>query len=119
MKTVITITALLFTSLIFSQNKKPTFQTEGNLVKGTYFHDNGEIKQTGTYKEGKLHGEWISFNDNGDKVAVGEYFEGRKNGKWFFWDGDKLSEVNYNNNKITSIKEWESNSSVVANFTGK
>ena len=77
------------------------------------------MSQTGTYKEGKLHGEWISFDNEGNKVAVGNYTKGVKTGKWFFWDGNELSEVNYSNNAIASIKTWESNSNVALNFIKK
>lgn len=116
MKYLLIITALLFSTLSFAQSKKPVFEKEGDLVKGTYYFDNGEIRQSGTYKEGKLHGEWKSFNDAGDKVAVGNYTNGTKTGKWFFWDGKELSEVNYNKNEISSVKTHENNSNIAMNF---
>ena len=116
MKNILIIAALLFSTLSFAQANKPTFEKDGDLVKGTYYFDNGQVRQAGTYKEGKLHGEWISYNDAGDKVAVGNYTNGAKTGKWFFWDGKQLSEVNYNKNEISSIKTHENNSDVAVNF---
>ena len=120
MKYILIISALLVSAFSFAQNNyKPTFEKEGDLVKGTYFFDNGQVSQSGTYKEGKLHGEWISYNDEGDKVAVGNYSNGSKTGKWFFWDGEELSEVNYSKNEISSIKTNENNSNVAVNFIKK
>ena len=117
MKNILILAALFISTIAFAQNNKPTFEKDGDLVKGTYYFDNGEVRQSGTYKEGKLHGEWTSFNDAGDKVAVGNYTNGTKSGKWFFWNGKELSEVNYNKNEISSIKTHENNSNVAVNFT--
>ena len=118
MKNIFIISALLISSFVFAQNNKPTFEKElGGLVKGTYYFDNGQISQSGTYKKGKLHGQWISYNEDGEKVAVGNYKEGAKTGKWIFWNGKELSEVNYSKNEISSIKTHENNSNVAVNFT--
>ena len=117
MKNILIIAALFISTIAFAQTNKPIFEKTGDLVKGTYYFDNGEIRQSGTYKEGKLHGEWTSYNDAGDKVAIGNYTNGTKTGKWFFWDGKELSEVNYAKNEISSIKTHENNSNVAVNFT--
>ena len=38
-------------------------KAETNLIDATYYHENGQISQTGTFDlKGKLHGQWISFN---------------------------------------------------------
>ena len=116
MKNLILIVALLFANFSFAQEVKPKFEKDGDIVKGTYFHDNGLVSQVGFYKDGKLHGEWKSFNAKGKKIAVGNYTQGKKTGKWFFWDGEKLSEVNYSDNQISSIKTWDNNSDVAVNF---
>ena len=119
MKNIFIITALLFSTLAFAQNNKPVFEKDGDFVKGTYFFENGQVQQTGTYKKGKLHGKWISYNEQGDKVAVGKYVNGSKTGKWFFWNGEELSEVDYSKNEISSIKTHENNSNVAVNFNRK
>jgi len=116
MKNILIITALLFSTISFAQKNKPVFEKNGDLIKGTYFHDNGQISQQGNYSDGKLEGEWTSYNDQGDKVAVGNYNNGTKTGKWFFWNGKELSEVDYSKNQISSIKTHNNNSSVAANF---
>lgn len=116
MKQLLILATILLMGTAFAQNNKPTFEKDGNLVIGTYYHENGMISQQGSYIEGKLHGEWKSFNNKGEKISIGNYDKGVKTGKWFFYNGEKLSEVSYTNNHIASIKTWNNNSTVVVNF---
>ncbi|WP_010523037.1 toxin-antitoxin system YwqK family antitoxin [Aquimarina agarivorans] len=117
MKNIILFIALVASTFAFAQSEKPTYEIKGDLIEGTFYHENGKIQQQGLYnKAGKLHGEWKSFNAKGEKVAVGNYENGKKTGKWFFWDGSVLSEVDYSNNEIAAIKTHEDESNVVVNF---
>ncbi|MBT8319069.1 MAG: nicotinic acid mononucleotide adenyltransferase [Gramella sp.] len=90
----------------------PTFEKEGDLIKGTFYYEDGSIRQEGTYKDGKLHGEWVSYNQNGEKTAIAQYDKGKKDGKWFFWSEDKLTEVDYQNSVIANVNSWKSASSL-------
>lgn len=92
--------ALLFTGGVFAQNVEPQFEIEGNLIRATYFYDNGKVKEQGFYKDGKVHGQWISFSEDGIKTAVGEYVNGTKVGKWHFYKGKDICDVTYVNNRI-------------------
>ena len=92
---------------------KPVFETQGELIKGTFYYEDGSIRQEGTYKDGKLHGQWISYHQNGEKTAIAHYNEGKKEGKWFFWNGDRLTEVDYENSRIASVNNWRTESSLV------
>ena len=76
------------------------------MVQATYFHDNGNIAQTGFLLKGKLHGQWLMYNTAGKKIASGKYVEGKKAGKWFFWEGEILKEVDYADNRIVNVKKW-------------
>ncbi|MEL6917378.1 MAG: nicotinic acid mononucleotide adenyltransferase, partial [Bacteroidota bacterium] len=95
MKTVTTLFVFIFSIAIYAQDHKPTFEKEGDMVKATYFHEDGKIAQTGYLLNNKLHGKWKMYNVEGKKIAMGEYAEGKKIGKWFFWQGDALKEVDY------------------------
>lgn len=107
MKKYIVIAAILISGMIFAQNTKPKLEAVGKLVKATYFHDNGKVQQEGFYKNGKLQGEWTSYDANGAKTAIATYDKGQKTGKWFFWNDSVLSEVDYSNNQIASVKNWK------------
>ncbi len=117
MRKLVMILALMFSATIFAQEVKPTFEKQGDQIKGTYYYEDGTVRQFGFYnKEGKLHGEWKSYDATGKKIAMGQYTNGVKTGKWFFWSGDKLSEVNYSNNKIAEVTTWSTKDNVVVNY---
>lgn len=98
--------AFIICTTVAAQDIKPVFVKDGDLVKGTFYYEDGSISQEGTYKDGKLHGNWISFDKNGNKVAMANYENGEKTGKWFFWSEDKLTEVDYNENRIAEVKTY-------------
>ncbi len=117
MKNLLLMLAILFSGVIMAQDVKPTFEKQGDVIKGTFYHDNGEIRQQGFYnKEGKLQGEWKSYDNTGKKISMGQYQNGVKTGKWFFWENEKLSEVNYSDNTIASVTTWSNKSDVVVNY---
>lgn len=106
MKKYMILGALLFSGFIFA-NHPPKHEVAGNLVKSTYYHDNGTISQEGYYKNGKVHGEWVSYSDKGERTAVASYNEGVKTGKWVFWNKATLNEVNYSDSRVASVKTWK------------
>ena len=107
MKYTITTLALLFSFSLLGQQIEPKYERENDMVKATFYHDNGEIAQMGYFLNEKLHGEWVMFNSKGEKIAMGQYEMGKKTGKWFFWDENGLREVEYENNRISNVVEWK------------
>jgi antitoxin component YwqK of YwqJK toxin-antitoxin module len=82
-------------------------------LKVIYYHDNGLIQQEGYLKNNKPNGQWIAYNNKGQKTAIAHYDEGDKVGKWFFWKEGKLTEVDYDENEIASVKSWKESTMVV------
>jgi antitoxin component YwqK of YwqJK toxin-antitoxin module len=115
MKTMFVWSALLMFAVGFSQGIAPKHEVVDNLVKSTYYHDNGQIAQQGYYKNGKVHGQWVSYDAAGNKVAMGTYNEGEKTGKWFFWNQNSLSEVDYSSSRVAKVKSWKQDAVVVRN----
>ena len=115
-KLLIIAVFLISVATAFAQNNKPTLVKKGDVIEATYFHENGEISQTGFFTlEGKLQGEWKSFDTKGKKIAVGNYENGQKVGKWFFWNANSLSEVDYSDSKIKNVNNWQRTTKVVSN----
>jgi len=106
MKKIIFAGLLLSACVVSAQKSEPKFELESQLIKATYYYDNGQVKQEGYYKDGKLHGKWVAYNENGTKQSVGEYNNGAKSGKWFFWTGAVLNEVDYAGSRIADVKKW-------------
>lgn len=94
-------------------NTKKELKKKGDLIEATFFYESGQVAQKGFYKDGKLHGEWIAYDQNGNKKTIGKYVEGLKTGKWFFWDGEVLSEVDFQDNRISSVNKWRSENDLV------
>jgi antitoxin component YwqK of YwqJK toxin-antitoxin module len=107
MKKYLILAILLFTGVIFAQDAKPVLEPFGNKVKATYFYENGKVQQVGFFENGKLTGTWVAFDEKGVKTSIGEYTDGVKTGKWFFWNDTNLSEVDYSDNRIASVKNWK------------
>ncbi|WP_366186206.1 membrane-binding protein [Flavobacterium ovatum] len=108
MKKYIILGAMLISGMLFANEGKPKLEiATNNTVVATYYYDNGQIQQKGAFKEGKLHGEWVSYDVNGKKVAIAEYNNGQKVGKWFLWSEEALNEVDFLDNKIVAVKNWK------------
>lgn len=107
MKKYFIIGAMLVSGMMSAHHTEPKLEAYGNLVKATYYHENGQIQQTGFFKDGKLEGQWVAYDTKGVKKSVGEYSNGEKIGKWVFFGESNLAEVNYKNNKIESVKNWK------------
>ena len=109
MKTLQLLVMFMAPVVMFAQQEREVKLSEDkNLIEVVYHHENGAISQKGTYNlQGELHGVWESFAEDGSKLTSGTYANGKKNGKWFFWSNQTLREVDYNNNAIASVQEWQ------------
>ncbi|OYQ38281.1 membrane-binding protein [Flavobacterium cyanobacteriorum] len=109
----IIVAGLLLSAFVVTAQNAPKYQIENKMVKATYYYDNGQVKQEGFYKDGKLHGKWVAFNEDGTRQAIGEYNNGAKTGKWFFWSGTTLNEVDYADSRVAEVKKWSNSSNAV------
>ena len=115
MKKLLTICVLSIATIGFTQKNKPTYKAEGDLVKATYYYENGTIKTQGFFKNKKLTGEWVRFDKAGNKIQLAYYDNGKKVGKWFVWSKASLKEINYEDNAIASVNTWKPESKVAIN----
>ena len=108
MRNILIIILVLAFSINYAQEKRTIkLNKEKNLYEVVYYHDNGEVSQTGFFnKEGKLHGQWFSYCKEGNKIVSANYENGKKVGKWFYWDDQTLKEVDYDKNRIVTVNTW-------------
>ena len=92
------------------ENLEHEFNMFDPIVEVEIKHDNGELYQKGFLKNNMLHGRWESYNINGELVVLGHFIRGKKTGKWIFWNDNKLTEVNFKNNKVLSHYSWNNSS---------
>jgi antitoxin component YwqK of YwqJK toxin-antitoxin module len=106
MKKIILLFSILLSVVSFAKAIEPKLEIVGNLVKATYYYENGAVQQEGFFKDGKLDGKWTSYEANGNVMSIAEYTEGQKSGKWIYFTLAKQSkEVVYNNNEIVSVNK--------------
>jgi len=96
---------VLMVNMSFAQAVEPTFEKQDDLVKATYYYDNGIIKEVGFFKDNKLQDQWISYNQEGKIKVVAFYNEGKKDGKWYLVGDESVKEVTYKSNKIIKVEE--------------
>ncbi len=114
-KLLLTFALMLTATYGFSQKEKDVkLNADTNLIETTYYYENGEVSQKGTFDlAGKLHGEWMSYSETGEKVSQGSYNKGIRTGKWFFWTDGNVKEVEFSDNVIPSVVNRESDTGVV------
>jgi antitoxin component YwqK of YwqJK toxin-antitoxin module len=115
MKNFAAIIFLFLVSTSYAQEVKPTYEKVGDTVKATYYFEDGAVKEQGFFKDAKLTGKWVSYNKEGKKTMIAHYDAGKKVGKWFAWSSTSLKEINYANNAIVSVKNWEEESRLALN----
>jgi len=115
MKKLFIAAMLVVSGALFAQDNKAKHEVVDQMVKSTFYHDNGQVQQEGFYKDGKVHGQWVSYDESGNKVAMGQYKDGMKIGKWFFWTGADLTEVDYSDSRIAQVKKWSQGAVVQVN----
>ena len=99
------VMSILLAQISFAQSIEPVFEKQNDLVKATYYYDNGAIKEVGFFKNDKLHDQWISYNEEGKIKVVAIYKNGKKDGKWYLVGDETIKEVTYKSNKIINVKE--------------
>ena len=116
MKNLLLVVVLFISVIGFSQSAKPVLEAEGQLVKATYYYDNGAVQQVGYFKNGKLEGKWMAYDVNGTLTSIAEYSNGVKSGKWIYYANSvAVREVDFSNNQVVAVKEGNSNALAIKN----
>ncbi|GGG94151.1 hypothetical protein GCM10011416_09310 [Polaribacter pacificus] len=104
MKKIATLILVFAVAFTYAQEKSPVFEKAGDLVKATYFYEDGSVKEQGFFKDKKLTGQWVQFDQQGNKTMIAQYKEGNKVGRWFSLKGNLIKEINFQKNVIVSVK---------------
>lgn len=92
MKTLITLSLVLFTTVLFAQRSETTyfdngeFQTQlylskSKVVLSTYY-PNGQLKEMGQILNGERDGIWKLYDNEGNLLSQGNFVNGKKEGTW-------------------------------------
>jgi len=103
-----------YTGMEFFDNGKPKSiktckMSKGRLVLAneTGWHENGQKKIEGKYKDGEKDGRWTSWWQHGQKQEEGTYKNGKKDGLWTQWriQGPIYSEKIYRDGELIDEKD--------------
>jgi len=92
--------------------KKSTITIANGKIKGavTYYYDNGNVMETGSFVDNEKTGQWLRYDESGKKTAEAYYVSGKKDGTWMIWDmnGIKRTEMHYaKGEKIGKWMQWD------------
>ena len=76
----------------------------------TLWHENGQKKAEGNWKDGKKDGLWTEWHENGQKWTETNWKDGKPNGLATEWyeNGQKEVEANLKDGKLMSVMVWKS-----------
>ena len=98
---------LLILTCLTRVPQKLRIPKEDNTFKVVYLNEDGNIMQQGFIQNNKLHGKWTTFNKTGIKIISGQYEKGKKVGRWIFRNNGKIKEVEYSDNTIVDVVNWD------------
>lgn len=92
------------------KKKVSYYQKNGDeelVVEEKLYHENGEFKMGGKFKDGKRDGVWKAFFDNGQLQSEGAFKDGKRDGiaKVYFPNGQLMYEGQYKDDK--QVGHWK------------
>lgn len=118
MKAFMLSLVVLVGSTCFAQNKAKTtyedgtvkseYTKRGELVAVTNYYENGDVKETGYFKDGIPEGKWETYAKDGSKTAELSYVDGQRHGEFRVWDefDNAYIEMRYNHGKVVSANRY-------------
>lgn len=87
---------------------KSEYEKRGDRVAVTNYHENGQIKETGFFKNGVPEGKWESFGTDGVKTAEVTYVNGQRHGEFRVWDQfeNAYIEMRYNHGQVVAANRY-------------
>ncbi|MDB4551512.1 toxin-antitoxin system YwqK family antitoxin [Akkermansiaceae bacterium] len=107
-----------YTGKVFEFHDNGQKKSEGNYKDGKQdghdvtWYDNGQKRSEGNYKDGKLHGDVRGWHENGQKMENATYKKGKPDGRSLAWheNGQMKSETNWKNGQIDgTLTLWHKN----------
>lgn len=87
---------------------KSEYVKQGDLVAVSHFYANGNIKETGFFKNEIPDGKWEAFAEDGSKTSEINYMNGNRHGEFRVWDefAGAYIEIKYANGEIINANRY-------------
>lgn len=97
-------------------NLKSTGYTQGDRTHFITYHENGRVKEMGSYRNGKLDGVWKQYTDTGALLTRATFRNGTRQGVWEFrTEADQpLGMLRYSNGVLTHGEQYSETGDLVA-----
>ncbi len=121
MKTTALLLALMINLSVFAQGSPSYTQVNSNTVKVVWYHENGEVRETGYFLNGDKNGVWEQFNEKGVKISEANFSAGVKDGNWSVWNdqGALTYYMLYENGKRILTTQWDDSGKLIAGTQAK
>lgn len=90
-----------------AQGVEPTYEKQDDLVKVTYYYENGQVKEQGYFKGDKVHDQWVAFDKEGNITTIARFDHGKKDGTWFMEVDGKMKELTFEANKLLEVEDMD------------
>ena len=95
--------------------KSTTYQA-GERIHFITYHENGKVKELGSYRQGRQDGLWKQYTDTGALLTRATFRNGRRQGVWEFrTEADKpLGQLRYSNGVLTHGVQYNEQGDLIA-----
>jgi antitoxin component YwqK of YwqJK toxin-antitoxin module len=97
-------------------NLKYTRYTQGERTHFITYHENGRVKEMGSYRSGKLDGLWKQYTETGALLTKASFQNGIPQGIWEFrTEADQpLGLLRYSNGVLTHGEQYNETGDLIA-----
>lgn len=98
---------------------KATRYSDGTRIHFITFHENGQVKEVGCFRNGRRDGVWKQYSDTGALLARAGFRNGERQGVWEFNDvaDAPLGKLSYESGKLIRSEAYDPEGLVVAHRT--
>lgn len=98
---------------------KATRYSDGASIHFITFHENGQVKEVGCFRNGRRDGVWKQYNDTGVLLARAGFRNGERQGVWEFRnDADSpMGRLTYAAGRLARGEEHDADGALVAHRT--
>lgn len=109
-------------SQLLSQERWPdgtlraTRYQEGERIHFITYHENGRVKEMGSFRQGRRDGVWKQFTDTGVLLAQAGFRNGQRQGVWEFRSASdqSMGRLAYNAGLLAKAEQFDNTGVLVA-----
>ena len=98
---------------------KATRYSEGDRIHFITYHENGKVKEMGSFLQGKRDGEWKQYTESGALVARAAFNKGVRQGVWEFHKGTSgvFGRLTFNDGVLVFAEQSAEQGDIIAQRT--